>query len=31
MSGTDVYADGGATVKHVIPGTKQEARGEERT
>jgi len=26
MSGTDVYADGGATVKHVIPGTKQEAR-----
>jgi len=29
MSGTDVYADGGATVKHVIPGTKQEARAEE--
>lgn len=28
MSGTDVYADGGATVKHVIPGTKKEARGE---
>jgi NAD(P)-dependent dehydrogenase (short-subunit alcohol dehydrogenase family) len=28
MSGTDVYADGGATVKHVIPGTKQEARAE---
>jgi NAD(P)-dependent dehydrogenase (short-subunit alcohol dehydrogenase family) len=26
MSGTDVYADGGATVKHVIPATKQEAR-----
>jgi NAD(P)-dependent dehydrogenase (short-subunit alcohol dehydrogenase family) len=28
MSGTDVYADGGATVKHVLPGTKQEARAE---
>ena len=28
LSGTDVYADGGATVKHVIPGTKQEARAE---
>ena len=28
MSGTDVYADGGATVKHVIPGTKKEARAE---
>jgi meso-butanediol dehydrogenase / (S,S)-butanediol dehydrogenase / diacetyl reductase len=27
MSGTDVYADGGATVKHVIPATKREARG----
>jgi NAD(P)-dependent dehydrogenase (short-subunit alcohol dehydrogenase family) len=26
MSGTDVYADGGASVKHVIPATKQEAR-----
>jgi NAD(P)-dependent dehydrogenase (short-subunit alcohol dehydrogenase family) len=28
MSGTDVYADGGGTVKHVIPATKKEARGE---
>jgi NAD(P)-dependent dehydrogenase (short-subunit alcohol dehydrogenase family) len=28
MSGTDLYADGGATVKHVIPGTKEEARAE---
>jgi cyclopentanol dehydrogenase len=26
MTGTDLYADGGATVKHVLPGTKQEAR-----
>ena len=28
MSGSDVYADGGATVKHVIPATKKEARSE---
>ena len=28
MSGTDVYADGGGTVKHVLPATKKEARGE---
>jgi NAD(P)-dependent dehydrogenase (short-subunit alcohol dehydrogenase family) len=26
VTGTEVYADGGATVKHVIPATKQEAR-----
>jgi NAD(P)-dependent dehydrogenase (short-subunit alcohol dehydrogenase family) len=28
MSGSDIYADGGGTVKHVIPATKKEARGE---
>ena len=28
MSGTDIYADGGGTVKHVIPATKKEARRE---
>lgn len=27
MSGTEVYADGGGSVKHVIPATKAEARG----
>ncbi len=27
MSGSEIYADGGGTVKHVIPGTKAEARG----
>jgi NAD(P)-dependent dehydrogenase (short-subunit alcohol dehydrogenase family) len=27
MSGSEVYADGGGTVKHVIPATKAEARG----
>jgi meso-butanediol dehydrogenase / (S,S)-butanediol dehydrogenase / diacetyl reductase len=28
MSGSDIYADGGGTVKHVIPATKAEARGD---
>lgn len=27
MSGSDVYADGGSGIKHVIPATKAEARG----
>jgi dehydrogenase/reductase SDR family protein 4 len=28
MSGSDVFADGGSAVKHGIPATKKEARGE---
>ena len=28
MSGSEIYADGGGTVKHVIPGTKAEARAD---
>jgi NAD(P)-dependent dehydrogenase (short-subunit alcohol dehydrogenase family) len=31
MSGSEIYADGGGTVKQVIPGTKAEARGEPPT
>ncbi len=26
LSGTDIYADGGGSVRHVVPGTKEEAR-----
>ena len=28
INGSEIYADGGATVKHVIPGTKAEARSD---